>query len=411
MGKVSLVSSKYIINGSINIEGTVERPDVIGAIFGQTEGLLGSELELRELQRSGKVGRIEVNLSSNNGKTSGLIIIPTSLDQAETAIIAASLETIERIGPCNSIIRINKIEDVRITKRDFVIERAKELLRNFHSTVIPDSTELTAEVSQGVRMMEITTWGPEKLPAGPGVEESEEVILVEGRADVLNLLKSGFKNSVSLNGTSIPESIKDLCKRKTITVFVDGDRGGDLIVKELMEIANIDFVTKAPDGKELEELTKKEIHLALRAKVAAAQFKFEGAPRRIQKTYERNSPKPTQIYEKKESPRDTRKPYTKKINLTSEEKNRFKEMLNDLIGTRGAYLLDKEHNVLGKVPTSELEDTLKDLRNVDAVIFDGPVTKDIGRIADRSRIKFLIGMDSSITSSDTRATVLVNSDL
>jgi len=283
MGKVSLVSSKYIINGSINIEGTVERPDVIGAIFGQTEGLLGSELELRELQRSGKVGRIEVNLSSNNGKTSGLIIIPTSLDQAETAIIAASLETIERIGPCNSIIRINKIEDVRITKRDFVIERAKELLRNFHSTVIPDSTELTAEVSQGVRMMEITTWGPEKLPAGPGVEESEEVILVEGRADVLNLLKSGFKNSVSLNGTSIPESIKDLCKRKTITVFVDGDRGGDLIVKELMEIANIDFVTKAPDGKELEELTKKEIHLALRAKVAAAQFKFEGAPRKNSK--------------------------------------------------------------------------------------------------------------------------------
>src|SRR3989344_5057086 len=206
MGKVSPVSAKYIIDTSIQIEGTVDKPDVIGAIFGQTEGFLGADLELRELQRSGKIGRIEVKLDPINGKSVGHIIIPSSLDKAETAIIAAALETIDRIGPCNSHVHVDKIEDVRIAKRSFVIQRAKELLQKLQSTVLPDSQEITDEVAQSVRMMEVTEWGPERLPAGPGVSDAEDVILVEGRADVLNLLKQGIKNVVGMNGTSVPES-------------------------------------------------------------------------------------------------------------------------------------------------------------------------------------------------------------
>ncbi len=405
MGKVSLVSSKYIINASITIEGSVEKTDVIGAIFGQTEGLLGSELELRELQRSGKVGRIEVKLVSKAGKSSGTITIPTSLDQTETAVIAASLETIERIGPCNSIITVDKIDDVRISKRDFVVGRAKQLLQNFHSTVTPDSAEITSEVSKSVKVMDITTWGREKLPAGPAVEESDEIILVEGRADVINLLKAGFKNAVGLNGTSVPNSIASLCKKKTVTVFVDGDRGGDLIIKELMLVANIDYIVKAPDGKELEELTKKEIHIALRSRIEASKYKPESNGKRPSRA-------PNKRFERKDSKFDRRKPTRtfRKPMVRAKDKELFKDMLNDLIGTRGAYLLDKEHNVLGKVPTSELEATLKDLRNVDAVIFDGQVTKDIAKTAERSRIKYLIGMESLIDSKDTRVTVLVSGD-
>ena len=122
MGKISPVNAKYIIHVKINIDGVVDKPDVIGAIFGQTEGLLGSELELRELQRSGRIGRIEVGLENKNGKTFGEIIIPSSLDKAETAIIGAAIETTQRIGPCNSKVLVENIEDVRITKRDFVIE-------------------------------------------------------------------------------------------------------------------------------------------------------------------------------------------------------------------------------------------------------------------------------------------------
>src|SRR3989344_2136490 len=240
MGKISPVSTKYIIHTNISIEGIVDRPDVIGAIFGQTEGFLGQDLELRELQRSGKVGRIEVKVENSNGKSSGQIIIPCSLDKAEAAIIAASLETIERIGPCNSKVRIAKIEDLRTSKREFVIARAKELLQELQANVLPDSQELTDEVAHAVRMMEIQEWGRDKLASGPSIEDSDEIILVEGRADVLTLLKYGFKNVICMNGTNVPDSIKQLCKEKTVIVFVDGDRGGDMIVKQLMASTEID---------------------------------------------------------------------------------------------------------------------------------------------------------------------------
>ena len=257
MGKISPVSSKYIIHAKIIIEGTVDRSDVIGAIFGQTEGLLGSELELRELQRNGKIGRIEVKLEIKAGKASGSINIPSSLDKAETVIIAASLETIQRIGPCDARVNSEKIEDVRISKRNQVIERAKELLRELTENILPNSQEIAEEVANSVRMMEITEYGRDRLPAGPAIEESNEIILVEGRADVLNLLKNNIKNAIGLNGTSVPSTIKELCKKKEVTVFVDGDRGGDLIIKELLTTTEIDFISKAPDGKEVEEITKK----------------------------------------------------------------------------------------------------------------------------------------------------------
>ena len=207
MGKISQVSSKYIIHSNIDIEGVVDRPDVIGAIFGQTEGLLGADLELRELQRSGRIGRIEVNVSTKSGKTTGTIIVPSSLDKAETSIIGAALEIIQRIGPCNAKIRVSKIEDVRVSKRSYVVARAKELLKQMVDTVIPDSQELADEVAYSVRVMEITVYGKERLPAGPNIDDSDEITIVEGRADVLTLLKYGFKNIIAMNGTSCPQTI------------------------------------------------------------------------------------------------------------------------------------------------------------------------------------------------------------
>ncbi|MBU1703812.1 MAG: DNA primase, partial [Nanoarchaeota archaeon] len=275
MGKISPVSSKYIIHATIDIEGVVDRPDVIGAIFGQTEGLLGSELELRELQRSGRIGRIEVNVDTKTGKSKGTIIIPSSLDKAETSIVGAALEIIERIGPCNAKIEVNNIEDVRISKRTQVVSRAKELLKLMMENTMPDSQELADEVAYSVRVLEIQDYGNERLPAGPAIDESDEVLVVEGRADVLNLLKHGIKNAIAMNGTNVPETIMELSKKKVLTAFVDGDRGGNLILKQLLNVADIDYVTRAPDGKEVEEITKKEIHKAIRSRISAEQAKLE----------------------------------------------------------------------------------------------------------------------------------------
>lgn len=416
MGKISQVSSKYIIHASIEIEGIVDKPDVIGAIFGQTEGLLGADLELRELQRSGRIGRIEVNVDTKGGKSQGSIIVPSSLDKAETSIIAASLEIIQRIGPCNARIKVHNIEDVRISKRRYVIDRAKELLAKMMDGVIPDSQELAEEVAYSIRVMEIQSFGQEKLPAGPAIEESDEIIIVEGRADVLNLLKHGFKNAIALNGTSVPNTIKDLLNKKEVTVFVDGDRGGDLIIKELMTVGEIDFITKAPDGKEVEELTKKELHKALRSKVAAEQVKLEFTEAkevlRQRLSFERR-PAPRRPMQRPLQ-RSTR-PMPNRVrsnDLKKLEKDKIKPMLEGLVGTRGACILDEKLNVLGKVPTSELGSTVRSLNGeVYALVFDGSVNKDMIDIAEKSRIKHLIGMDSQVNSPDTKVNIVIAEEL
>ena len=393
MGKISPVSAKYIVHTQINVDGVVDRPDVIGAIFGQTEGLLGNELELRELQRSGRIGRIEVNLDTKTGKSDGEIIMPSSLDKTETAIIGAALETIQRIGPCNAKVRVLKIEDVRISKRNYVIERAKELLKNLTTMVLPDSQEITDEVAHSVRMMEITEYGRDRLPAGPGIDESEEIIVVEGRADVLNLLKNGIKNCIAMNGTSVPETIIELSKKKVLTIFVDGDRGGDLIIRELSGVAEIDYVIKAPDGKEVEEITKKEIHKALRSKVAIEQVKMD-----LDKNGMKNG-REKKVFSKK------------RIKIPEKESEKFKEMLNDLVGTKGAYILDKNSNILGKVPVSELINTVKGMNDVYAVIFDGLIEPEIIRVAEGAGLNYLIGRDTKMKIINSRISVLTGSDL
>jgi len=406
MGKISPVSAKYIIHTNIQIEGTVDRPDVIGAIFGQTEGLLGSDLELRELQRSGRIGRIEVQTDTKAGKTSGMIIIPSSLDKVETAIIGAALETIQRIGPCNAKVKVEKLEDVRISKRGYVIERAKELLKELTDNVLPDSTEMAEEVAQSVRMMEIGEYGRDRLPAGPAIDESEEIIVVEGRADVLNLLKQGFKNVIGVNGTSIPDTIIELGNKKVLTVFLDGDRGGDLILRELAQRTEIDFVARAPDGKEVEEITKKEIHKALRSKVAFEQVKLEI---NVNKANEERPQYQQQFQERRPISRTV---IQQKIELPKIKKENFKKMLDDLIGTRGAYLLDENSNILGKVPTTELPVTIKNLESVYAIIFDGNVNKDLLRAVEMANVKFLVGMNSLIDGPlATKTSVLTRNEL
>ncbi len=454
MGKISQVTSKYIVHATIEIDGVVDRPDIIGAVFGQTEGLLGADLELRELQRSGRIGRIEVNVDIKNGRTVGGILIPSSLDKAETAIVAAAMEIIQRIGPCNAKLAVTKIEDIRISKRKYVIERAKQLLKDLVEGVIPDSQELASEVSASVRVQEIVEWGRERLPAGPAVEESEELIIVEGRADVINLLKHGFKNAIAMNGTSVPPSLLELCKRKDVTIFCDGDRGGDLIIKEMLEVAEIDWVTKAPDGMEVEEITKKEIHKALRSKINVEQARHEySSPvnalkrRRMMSDVEpgaapgqeapapapaRNPPdmrgqdqraRPIPAQSRPDGRNDRRMPPAgpmqgaapaqagpkRPVTLSPEERKKFGTMLESLVGTRGAYLLDPNQNILGKVPLSELSSTLKSLSkgNVYAVLLDGPVEKEIVESCEYAGIKHIVGMDSKVNPRETGVNIVV----
>lgn len=268
MAKLAQTSVKYLIKAKFDTTGIVEKPDVIGALFGQTEGLLGPELDLRELQRTGRIGRIEVKSTAMRGKSSGEISIPSSLDNTETALIAASLETIDRVGPCDAKITVGSVEDLRTIKRSYIIDRAKVLLSSLLSQT-PDTTVITEELMQNVRTAEIVDF--KGLPSGPDVSTSDSIIVCEGRADVVNLLRHGVKNAVAIGGTSVPQAFAEIFREKEVTVFLDGDRGGDLILKELSQLGEIDFVARAPEGKEVEELTKKEVFKALRDKVPSGQ--------------------------------------------------------------------------------------------------------------------------------------------
>ena len=264
-------TTKYIIHTKISADGVIERPDIVGAIFGQTEGLLGTDLDLRELQKTGRIGRIEVMATTKAGKTRGNIFIPSSLDKVKTSVLAASLETIDRVGPCTATIEVTKVEDVRAVKRASIIERAKVIYTTLFDEDLLESQEIADVVRESVRIEDITFFGKNKIPAGPEYD-SDNIIIVEGRADVLNLLKYGIKNTVSVGGTNIPPEVAELTKGKTVTVFTDGDRGGELIIRELMQVANVDFVARPPDGKAVEDLVQKEIVLSLRKKVPAAQY-------------------------------------------------------------------------------------------------------------------------------------------
>ncbi|MDD1772347.1 MAG: DNA primase [Methanomassiliicoccales archaeon] len=265
-------TTKYLVKAKLNADGIVEKPDVVGAIFGQTEGLLGDELDLRDLQKSGRIGRIEVDVHSRQGKSEGQILIPSSLDQVETVILASALETIDRVGPCKAKISVESIEDVRIVKREKIIERARELLTELIKQSKTSGIDLTESVRQSVQVEEITYFGKDRCPAGPNVQDSDAIIVVEGRSDVLNLLKSGIKNAIAVEGTNVPKTIMDLSKERVITAFVDGDRGGELILRELFQVAEVDFVARAPRAHEVEELTQKQIMKCLRNKIPGDQF-------------------------------------------------------------------------------------------------------------------------------------------
>jgi len=265
-------TTKYVIRARITADGIIEKPDVVGAIFGQTEGLLGEDMDLRDLQKSGRIGRIEADVKSQQGKSSGEIVVPCSLDQIETAIIAASLETIDRVGPCKSRIEVISIEDVREVKKKQIADRAKVLLRKLVEHTAHAGGDIAEEVKRSVVIEDIVPFGPERLPAGPNVATSDAVIVVEGRSDVLNLLRHGVKNAVAVEGTHVPQSIIELSKEKVVTAFVDGDRGGELILRELLQVAELDFICRAPRSHEVEELTQKQLMKALKDKIPADQF-------------------------------------------------------------------------------------------------------------------------------------------
>lgn len=411
MSKIYIDTVKYIVYANFEVEGIVDKPDVVGAIFGQTEGLLGEELDLRDLQKNGRIGRIEVDLTAQKGKTYGVIKVPSSLDMVETSIIAAALETVDRVGPCNAKITSSKVEDTRNEKRKRIVERAKMLLKNLLTTEIPESREISDRVRMEVKTAEIASYGPESLPSGPSVQQSDSLILVEGRADVINMLKNGITNVIAIGGAKVPITIIELSKKKEVTVFLDGDRGGDIILNELLAAGvELDFIARAPVGREVEELTRKEIIKCLRNKVPSQQ---EGGVPSPTKPYIRSEGafipmKPATVREgpseAKETPRTEEKKTDGKKREEKQEKlkktlrtlvdkdmNFLRDELNVLKDTLKARFYDEDLALISEVPVRDLIKTLAESDDVFCVVFDGIITQRLADLASEKGVRALAG--------------------
>ncbi|MCD6478920.1 MAG: DNA primase [Candidatus Diapherotrites archaeon] len=360
MAKTYINSTKYEINAVFKVEGVVDKHDVVGAIFGQSEGLLGEDLDLRELQKNGKIGRIEITTTVQNGITTGKLIVPSSLDIVETCIIGATIETVDKVGPCDAVFRVVSVKDKRMWKREQIVQRAQELLERVMHEQIPETEELVRVVKERVRAASLTEYGPDRLPAGDEVESSDTIIVVEGRADVLTLLKNNIRNVIGMDGSKISPTIVELCNRKKVIAFVDGDRGGELILRKLAQLAKVDYVARAPEGKEVEELTRKEIVMALRKKVPLHEMKTE---------------------------RTAAKQETRE----EAELDIYRALMESLRGTLKAKVFDRNMNELATLEVRELLKNMERFKNAKLIVLDGIITKRLAEAAERANVQCVVG--------------------
>ena len=407
-------SAKYNIVASFTVNGVVEVQDVVGALFGQTEGLF-NDLELRELQKSGRIGRIVVNAESENGKTIGEIIIPSSLDRTETAILAATMETVDRVGPCTAFFQLNEIKDLRESKLKRIEARAKELLKDWKS-LSADKPKISSKIKSALERESVIMW--KGLPAGSDIDLAESVIIVEGRNDIQQLFKIGVKNTIAVNGTSVPKVIIDLTHKKECTAFLDGDRGGDMILNELLQVSKIQFYARAPRNMEVEELPPKELVKCLQQKKTIEFLLKERKNRderhdnrdRFQQNRERNRTfrdrKPdinrsiskysrdnsrSNFRSSSRSFSNNRSSSRKPSALEGLPKSTLNTYVKDLISSNQAIGLDEDYKEIYRTSNVKIFNELNE--KLKTVIMDGVVTQRFLDEAIKNKIKRVIAVN------------------
>src|SRR6188474_3826155 len=378
---------KYHVKLKFEVDGIVEKADIIGAIFGQTEGLLGPEMNLNELQKVSKVGRIEVNVDTKSNTTKGDALLPMSTDISTAALISAAIESIDKVGPFQGKFLLVGIDDIRAIKKKVIVDRAKKIIQEWATKTISEGEEMLRDVYDASKPGKLTTFGKAQLACGTGVFESPYIILVEGRADVINLLRAGFDNSIAIEGAKIDETITNLTSGKKVIAFLDGDRAADLILKELQGLVKIDKVLRAPTGKEVEECTPLEISEILKDVIEPAGEQFE-APAQHQKVV-----KKTKSYENNNST------YQEPSNSNNGEKTNddpqitsaVKDVYPQINETLEALILDNSMQVLLKVPVSEIIKRLDSLEGARFLVMDGIITQRLIDAAYSAGIEYVVG--------------------
>lgn len=382
---------KYHVKLKFEVDGIVEKADIIGAIFGQTEGLLGPEMNLNELQKVSKVGRIEVNVDTKSNTTKGDALLPMSTDISTAALISAAIESIDKVGPFQGKFLLVGIDDIRAIKKKVIVDRAKKIIQEWATKTISEGEEMLRDVYDASKPGKLTTFGKAQLACGTGVFESPYIILVEGRADVINLLRAGFDNSIAIEGAKIDETITNLTTGKKVIAFLDGDRAADLILKELQGLVKIDKVLRAPTGKEVEECTPLEISEILKDVAETANEQLD-APIQQQKSTRKprtygNNNSASAYQEVSHSNTNNDENVKDDPQITSA----VKEVYPQINETLEALILDNSMQVLLKVPVSEIIKRLDSLEGARFLVMDGIITQRLIDAAYRAGIEYVVG--------------------
>jgi DNA primase len=372
---------KYIAKLEVSVNGVVETSDVIGAIFGQLEGLLGPELELKDLQRTGKIGRINIRLRREGEGSKGIVELYSGLDKVRTALLVAAMETIDKVGPYQASFKLIKIVDEREERRNDIARRAAEILKNWSIEKEDSFRRLIEFVERESTKSSFMLYGEEQLPAGRGIEEASEIIVVEGRADVMNLLKYGFDNVIAMGGAleRVPKSLEKLIEEKEAIAFVDGDRGGEMVLRTLLEQTDIDYVARAPEGKVVEELTAKEIRKALSSTVPADEVRRELGI---------SPPKAKPFVEPEAHETRPAREINERIIRVPEM---FRGFYERVMNTDKVLLLDEDLRILKETSVAELLNELNEMRGVRYIIYDRIVTQRIVDKAYEIGVKAIVG--------------------
>jgi DNA primase len=389
---------KYHVKLKFEVDGLVEKADIIGAIFGQTEGLLGPEMNLNELQKVSKVGRIEVNVDTKSNMAKGDAVIPMSTDISTAALIAAAIESIDKVGPFQAKFALSGIDDIRAIKKKVIVDRAKKIVQEWATKTISEGEEMLKDVYDASKPGKLTAFGKAQLACGTGVFDSDWIILVEGRADVINLLRAGFDNAIAIEGAKIDETIVKLTEGKKVIAFLDGDRAGDLILKELHGVVNIDKVLRAPTGREVEECTPLEI-----AEILKEGMLFAGANGHEGRETLPQQQQPDRKHQTKRDRQEHGMEEEREVqvnsggsNITTLEDNSdilsaVKEVYPQINETLEAVVLDGSMKILLKVPVSDVVKKLDRTEGGKMLVLDGIVTQRLVDAADKVGIEYIVG--------------------
>ncbi|RJU94688.1 MAG: hypothetical protein DWC00_06290, partial [Candidatus Poseidoniales archaeon] len=170
--------------------------------------------------------------------------------------------------------------------------------------------------------------------------------------------------------------------KQSVTLAIDGDRGGEMLFRQLHAILRVDYVAQAPTGQEWELLPQKTITKSLSMKVEVAKFaKIMAKEDKEDKKKHGGSDKGDWVGEMPE------------VFETEVAPAEIQEMFDhlDALGKNKALFVLADGSVGEEMGAAGIAKTASATEGVKVLIINGPVNERIQEIASEASIDTVIG--------------------